>query len=128
LRVGYTVAPPKVAAAVRKTALPFGVTSIAERAAIASLDARGELLDRVATLVEERQRMSEALRSLGLPVADSQANFVWLPLGARAADFAAACRANDVLVRAFPGQGVRITVGEVAGNDIVLSVAATFSG
>ena len=47
LRVGYAVAHPPVAAALRKTATPFGVNSLAQVAAIASLDAFDELTERV---------------------------------------------------------------------------------
>ncbi|MBA2558944.1 MAG: histidinol-phosphate transaminase, partial [Propionibacteriales bacterium] len=39
LRVGYAVAPPPIADAIRKCALPFGVSHVAQAAAIASLEA-----------------------------------------------------------------------------------------
>ncbi len=51
LRVGYAVAHPPVAAALRKTAVPFGVNSIAQAAAVASLAAFDELKERVDALV-----------------------------------------------------------------------------
>src|SRR6266702_3044904 len=54
LRVGFTIAREPVAEAVRKTAVPFGVSSLAQEAAVASLAAEPELLERVAVLVEER--------------------------------------------------------------------------
>src|SRR3954471_21142116 len=44
LRVGYTVAQEPLADAVRAAALPFGVSTIAQEAAIASLAAEAELL------------------------------------------------------------------------------------
>ena len=37
LRVGYGVAPPQVADAIRKCSLPFGVSQVAQNAAVASL-------------------------------------------------------------------------------------------
>ncbi|GAA4105407.1 hypothetical protein [Nocardioides kongjuensis] len=43
---------------------------------------------------------------------DSEANFVWLPLGDRASELADLCRARGLLVRPFAGEGVRITVGD----------------
>ena len=82
LRVGYAVAHPQVADALRKTAVPFGVSAMAQGAAVASLAAEDELLERVEALVAERNRVLEALRGQGWEVPDSQANFVWLPLGA----------------------------------------------
>src|ERR1700675_1052041 len=47
LRTGFLVAHEPVAAAVRMTMLPFSVNSIAQAAAVASLAAEDELLERV---------------------------------------------------------------------------------
>ncbi len=127
LRVGFVVAHPDVAAAVRKTAVPFGVSSLAEAAAVASLAAEDELLVRVAAIVVERDRVEAALRDQGWSAPPSQANFVWLRLGERTSDFAAACAAAGVVVRPFEGEGVRVTIGESEAMDRFLSVAATFA-
>lgn len=124
LRVGYAVAPPPIAAAVRKAALPFGVSHIAQEAALASLAAEAELLDRVHQLCEERARVRASLRSDGWDVPQAQGNFVWLPLGAETLAFAAAAAQAGVMVRPFAGDGARVTIGEVAGNDVFLRVAA----
>ncbi|MFC9325818.1 histidinol-phosphate transaminase [Kitasatospora sp. NPDC057015] len=126
LRVGFAVAHEPVATALRKTAVPFGVSRLAQDAAVASLRAEDALLVRVEALVEERARVLAALTEQGWTVTDSQANFVWLRLGERTLDFAAACGAAGVIVRPFPGEGVRVTIGEVAGNDIFLATAETF--
>ena len=83
LRVGYAVAHEPVAQALRKTAVPFGVSDIAQQAAIASLDAYDELQVRVDALVAERARVVAALRGQGWAVPQTEANFVWLPLGDR---------------------------------------------
>ncbi|MEU6245072.1 histidinol-phosphate transaminase [Streptomyces sp. NPDC047024] len=126
LRVGFAIAHEPVAAALRKTAVPFGVSQIAQEAAIASLQAEDELLGRVGSLVCERQRVSEALRAQGWTVPESQANFVWLRLGERTAEFAEACERHGVVVRPFAGEGVRVTIGETEANDIFLKVAEAF--
>jgi histidinol-phosphate aminotransferase len=125
-RVGYAVASEPIAAAVRACALPFGVSSVAQAAAVASLAREAELLERVEAIVGERARVVEALRGQGWDVPDAQGNFVWLPLGDRAADFAAAAEQAGVMVRPFAGDGVRVSVGEPAGNDVLLDVAAAF--
>ncbi len=91
LRVGFAVAHETVAEALRKTATPFGVSTIAEEAAIASLQAEEELLARVRSLVAERQRVWGALTDQGWTVNRTEANFVWLRLGDEAAAFAEAC-------------------------------------
>lgn len=126
LRIGFAVAHEPVAAALRKTAVPFGVSHIAQEAAIASLRSEDALRERVSGLVEERARVVEALTAQGWTVPETQANFVWLRLGERAVDFAAACERAGVVVRPFPGEGIRATVGETAGNDLFLQAAEAF--
>ena len=85
-RVGYAVAAAPIAAAVRACALPFGVSSVAQAAAVASLAREAELLERVEA---HRRRAHPGGRrrcaSRAGTVPDAQGNFVWLPLGDRAA-------------------------------------------
>ncbi|MFC5907457.1 histidinol-phosphate transaminase [Streptacidiphilus monticola] len=126
LRVGFAVAHEPVAAALRQTAVPFGVSQIAQEAAIASLRAEDELLGRVGALVGERNRVVAALRAQGWTVPETQANFVWLRLGERTTDFAAACEASGVTVRPFAGEGVRVTIGETEANDLFVRTAELF--
>jgi histidinol-phosphate aminotransferase len=126
LRIGYAVAHEQVAEALRKTAVPFGVSTIAQQAAIASLDAFDQLQERVDALVAERQRVVTGLRHQGWHAPDTQANFVWLPLGADTAAFAAAADKAGVVVRTFAGEGARCTVAETEANDRLLHVARDF--
>ncbi len=126
LRVGYAVAHEPVAQALRKTALPFGVSTIAQQAAIASLDAFDELQERVDALVVERHRVVTGLRHQGWHVPETQANFVWLPLGADTGAFAAAADKVGLVVRPFAGEGVRCTIAETEANDRLLQVARDF--
>lgn len=128
LRVGYGVAHPRVAAALRQTALPFGVSSVAQRAAVASLEAGEALHERVEILVKERARVWEALRAQGWDVPVTEANFVWMPLAEDAVAFADACHEVGVAVRPFPGEGVRVTVAEPEANELFLGVAASWRG
>ncbi|AZM54286.1 histidinol-phosphate transaminase [Streptomyces sp. WAC 01529] len=126
LRVGFAVAHEPVAAALRKTAVPFGVSQLAQDAAVASLRAEDELMGRVGSLVAERTRVVEALRGQGWTVPETQANFVWLRLGDRTTDFAAACERAGVVVRPFAGEGMRATIGETEANDVFLAAAEAF--
>lgn len=126
LRVGYSVSRPEITAALRTVAVPFAVSTIAEQAAIASLDHLDEVLGHVQTVVDERERVSAALAEAGWDIPASQANFVWLPLGDRTAAFAEAAQAKALSVRAFAGEGVRVSMGEVEANDRFLEVARAF--
>jgi histidinol-phosphate aminotransferase len=126
LRVGYAVAPEPVAAALRKAALPFGVNSLAQVAAVASLEAADELEVRVKELVAERERVVAALRQQGWDVPDQQANFVWFALGEDTAAFAAACEESGLTVRPYGTDGARATIAEREANDRLVEVAGRF--
>ncbi|WP_327586500.1 histidinol-phosphate transaminase [Nonomuraea sp. NBC_00507] len=126
LRVGYMIAHEPVAAAVRKTIVPFAINHLAQVAAIASLKAEDELMERVETVVKERTRVREALIAQGWEVPPTEANFVWLRLGERTLDFAAACAVEGVAVRPFAGEGARVSIGDPEANDAFLKAAAEF--
>ena len=122
LRVGFAIAPEPIAEGMRKTALPFGVSSIAEDAALAALECEDELFERVRHLSQERDRVWQALADQGWDIHPSHANFVWLRLGERTQEFAQACDAAGITIRAFPDEGVRISVAEQEANDRVIDV------
>lgn len=126
LRVGYSVSRPEITAALRTVAVPFAVSTVAEQAAIASLDHLDEVLAGVQTVVDERERVVAALTDAGWDVPETHANFVWLPLGEQAAAFAAAAGERALSVRAFTGEGVRVSIGEREANDRFLEVARAF--
>ena len=126
-RVGYAVAPAPLAAALRAVSLPFGVSHVAQAAAIASLAAQAELFVRVEDLVARRADLVARLREVGWDLPDAQGNFVWFPLGDRALDFAAACGEVGISVRPFAGDGVRVSIGEAEAFDRVVEVAARFA-
>ncbi len=123
LRIGYAVAPPPLAEGVRKCALPFGVSSVAQAAALAALGCEEELMKQVESIATERRRVQTALQSQGWRIPDAQGNFVWLPLGEAAGAFAEAAVGSGVSVRPFAGDGVRVSIGEAHANDLFLGVA-----
>lgn len=121
LRIGYAIAHEQVATNLRRVAVPFGVSSLAQQAAIASLDAEDELNERVQVIVAERSRVTEELRSRGWTVRDSLGNFVWLGTGERTQEIDAALREHAVIARAYGTDGIRITIGSAEMNDSFLS-------
>lgn len=126
LRIGFFIGPPNIADAVRKTAVPFGVSSIAQAAAVASLELEDELLKRVDQIVQTRQWFEAELNELGFNLPSSQANFVWLPLSNRTDEFNQRCADVAVAVRPFSGEGVRISIGEREPLFRVLEIAKDF--
>jgi len=123
-RVGYAVGDPDIITALGKVYVPFTVSTLAQAAAIASVDASNELLARTDAVVAERRRVSGALRAAGYQLPDSQANFVWLPLGPEhTAEFTEHAADARVLVRPYGTDGVRVTIGAPQENDAFLDFA-----
>ncbi|MGQ4365452.1 histidinol-phosphate transaminase [Streptomyces sp. SAS_272] len=129
LRVGYAIARPPIAEALRKTAIPFGVSDLAQRAAIASLDAEREMRDRTARITSERDRVISRARAIGWAVPNSQANFIWIRADEdRRQKITKAFEEAAILVRGYTGDGVRVTLADPATNDRVLRVLAEMTG
>lgn len=133
LRVGFAVGHPTLVEALGKVALPFGVNVVAAAAAVASLEDDAELVERVDRLVAERARVTTELTKRGVDVAplgslgESQANFIWLPLGERSTEVAQALEAQGLTVRTFVGEGLRITIGEIEANNRLIEFAGLLS-
>jgi histidinol-phosphate aminotransferase len=123
LRVGYAIGHPELITALDKVFVPFSVTGVSQAAAIASLNAAEELLARTDAVVAERSRVAAALRDAGFSLPPTQANFVWLPLGPRTADFVAQAADARIVVRPYGTDGVRVTVGAPEENDALLRFA-----
>ncbi len=127
LRIGYAIAAdPALITALGQTQVPFAVSSLAQAAALASLEppAEEQMRERVREVAVERVRVRDALRDHGYEVPPTQANFVWLPLGDRTLDWAAGCERRGLIVRGFGGAGARVTIGTPAENDRFLAAAA----
>lgn len=127
LRVGYAIAPPELAAAARKCQVPFSVSTLAQECAIAALGDVAEVARRAELTVGERERVAKSLQALGFEVPPSQANFVWLALGEAAGPFAEHCLDSGVVVRPFPGEGVRVSIGTPEDNDRLLAAAESWA-
>lgn len=130
MRVGYLVAEPALASAIRSVATPFGVSLPAQAAAAAAIapPALAETARRARAVAVERDRVLAVLRDQGWTVPDAQGNFYWLGAGEDTAGLAAHFEAVGILVRPFVGEGVRISVGTPEENERVLAAAASWPG
>lgn len=124
LRIGYAVAQPRIVHAGQASGLPFAVSSISLAAAVASIDARDELMAQVDTIVATRNRIVAGLMAQGWDIPDAQGNFVWLPTGDRTNEVAAVFDRYKIVPRVFPGAGIRVSVGEEASAAPVLAATA----
>jgi len=110
-RVGYGVARPETITELRKAQAPFGVTQIAQAAASASLNDRGELERRVEANEIGRNQLLGVLRERSLPHSESHANFVYFELALPANDASALFTERGVIVRPMSGGWLRVTIG-----------------
>lgn len=121
LRVGYGVGPRDAIEAILKVRRAFDVSTQAQVAALASLDATAELERRRRLTTEGRQSLERTLRDAELePAGPAVANFLFVEVGDDAGDLYQALLRQGAIVRplaAFgaPG-GLRITVGTAEEN------------
>lgn len=127
LRVGYSVSGPELTQHLRVAATPFAVSQIAEKAAVTSLQNYSQVVERVQSLVDERDRVTAGLRKLGWFVPDAQGNFVWLNLGGKSSEFASLAGEQALSVRAFGDEGVRVSIGEAEANTRFLELCANYT-
>lgn len=124
-RLGYLIAAPAVIDAMLLVRLPYHLSSITQAAARAALRHADDTLGSVATLIAERNRVTEALSDMGFRVIDSDANFV---LFGEFADAPATWQRYldaGILVRdvGIPGY-LRATTGLAEENDALLAASA----
>jgi histidinol-phosphate aminotransferase len=124
LRVGYALCGSEdFRIAVDQVRQPFYLGVAAQAAAIESLRHQDEVERRVAHTIAARMAMEEEIRELGVWVAESDANFVWVRLPERTVerDVLDGLAARGVFVRAGTALGregaLRVTVGTPAEND-----------
>ncbi|AJM77010.1 histidinol-phosphate transaminase [Rathayibacter toxicus] len=128
LRVGFALGHPRILDAARATALPLSVTRFAETAALASLDHREELFERVRRITERRDMVRGALLDQGWSTPKSEANFLWFDTHEHTESAAGIFERTGVIVRALPPDGVRVSVGEAGSVDKLLIAAAEIMG
>lgn len=126
LRVGYTVSQPHVTQYLRQATPAFSVTQVAQLAAVASIENIDQVDERVQQVVDERERVLAGLAELGWQHPETQANFVWLPLGEHSQAFSELCDAHALSVRRFGSEGVRVSFGEAEANTRLLELCAQF--
>jgi histidinol-phosphate aminotransferase len=112
LRVGYMLGNAAVLQAFATTAIPFTISDQAQAAALAVMQEADAVRERVNEISARRDEVRRALIDQGWPIPESQANFVWLPAGDQVEGVNEILREGGIIARAFPGDGLRITIGE----------------
>jgi histidinol-phosphate aminotransferase len=127
LRVGYGLCGSgEISEALDQVRQPFYLNAAAQAGAVEALRHQDEVDRRVERTIAERLSLEDAARALGLWVAESDANFIWLhlPEEGPASDedtVVSGLRERGVLVRAGKSLGregaLRVTVGTGAENE-----------
>jgi histidinol-phosphate aminotransferase len=128
LRVGYALCGAEdFRVAVDQVRQPFYLNAAAQAAAVEALRHQDEVERRATHAVAAREELGDGLRALGLWVAESDANFVWvhLPGGCDEQVVVGGLAERGVLVRRGAALGregaVRVTIGSDADNGRFLS-------
>lgn len=122
LRIGYAIAEESVAQRVRAVQVPYAVNRLQEAGLLAAVAAQDEVDRRIAEIAAERERLRAELLALGRSVPPSLTNFLWVtaPSPEEQLPVKAELERLGVAVRFYPGQGIRIAVGEKDANDAVI--------
>jgi histidinol-phosphate aminotransferase len=123
LRVGYALAPEPVVTAIGKVKRAFDVTTAAQEAALASLDAADEVVRRRRENAAGRAELEGILRRHGFaPPGPAVANFLFAEVGEDARPLFEALLREGVIVRPAGGFGapgaIRVTVGTPEENSL----------
>ena len=133
LRIGYGATTPELADALERVREPFNVSSVAQAAALASLQ-DGDQVERTRALNKEaKDYLYGEFERLGLEYTPSYANFVWVNLGRECRPVFTELLKRGVIVRTGDAFGapthIRVTTGTpqqnqrfVAALDEVLGV------
>jgi histidinol-phosphate aminotransferase len=136
LRVGYALCGAEdFRVAVDQVRQPFYLNAVAQAAAVEALRHQDEVEQRVTETIAERTALEDRVRALGLWVAQSDANFIWLhlPDSVEEADIVSGLRDRGVLVRAGAALGregaLRVTIGTADENErFAVALAAVLEG
>jgi histidinol-phosphate aminotransferase len=125
LRIGYGIGHPTLVAEMNKLRTPFNVTNVGQSAALAALDDAEHVRRSVEINREERGRLYDGLRGLGLSPVPSETNFLFIPIGAHAKSLCDELLLEGVIVRplgwmGFP-EAIRISVGSPVENTKLLA-------
>ena len=128
LRVGYAVGRPETIQQLRKVQSPFTVSSVGQVGAVETLRHQDQIAERVAENARERDRIQRGLADLGITHVESQTNFIYFTVGLDSQETAEGFLRHGLVLRAYPGDWARVTVGTPAENDRFLAAAAEIAG
>ncbi len=120
LRIGYGIARPEIAAALQQVRQPFNVNTLAQVAALASLEDPDQVVRSRRANAEGRDYLYGEFARLGLPYVETHANFVLADMGTPARPYFEGLLRRGVIVRCGDALGLptylRVTIGRPGDN------------
>lgn len=124
LRAGFGVANKELIEMMNRIRPPFNMNSAAQAAAVAALEDQAFLKTVVDSNTKERARLAAFFDELGLDQLPSQANFIMVRVGPKAAEINEVMLRRGVILRPLKSYGLpeymRISVGSREENDIFM--------
>ncbi len=126
LRVGYAIASGELIGHLMDIKQPYNINVAGEAAVLAALEHRDELLERAATLIEQRKRLEAVMDELeGVSYYPSEGNFLLCRFERRTAEEAYVGLAKrGIFVRRFPQTvletSLRISAGTPEQTDLLI--------
>lgn len=116
LRAGFAISREEVVDEMRRVRTPFGLNAFTEAVAIAALDERPWVEEKVQVMKAERERLAKRLSPLGFHVYPSECNFLLCRSPISSSVLVSRLRERGVAIRdcgAYPllADHVRITIG-----------------
>lgn len=126
LRVGWLASSASTAREIRKVKLPYSLNIFSEAVAVAALSSPAIRDANVATIVAERERLGEAMRTMTLETFPSAANFIAFRTERPSKEVFDALCARGILIRDVSGyfalaNCLRVSVGTPEENDRFIS-------
>jgi histidinol-phosphate aminotransferase len=132
LRVGYGLGPAELLAYCARIRNTFAVSSVAQTAALASIDDPNHIARVVSNNASEAPLLMAGLLELGYWVIPTSANFLYCDVREDATAVAAGLRCAGISVRPLNAWGaptcIRVTIGRPEQNELFLSAMRKIAG
>jgi len=121
LRVGYGIGSPEVIDLLNKARPPFNVNSLAQVAALASLEDEDQVNQSKSLVREGKEFLYSNLRRLKVSFIPTQANFILIKIGKKAKDVEGELLKKGIIVRGMGAYNlphyIRVTIGTKPQNE-----------
>jgi histidinol-phosphate aminotransferase len=126
IRLGYALANPKTIDLIQRVRMPYNISALTQAVARVALRNADQIASITQSMIEERKRIINQLRSYNLEIFDSQTNFI-LYRSDKYEELLSTFENSRIGVRVYPKDPmlvncIRISLGTKEANDAVIAV------